>query len=222
MKNSEFKTIGNCQCCGRSQAVVGGGLMSKHGYTVKGGWFEGVCSGDRYSPMQVSRVHTDEIVAQVLEDVEGLKQDVEALKTGKKFPSMVEVGSKKYLGNGKWSDNLVPFEEAPSYAQRNGVESAIYRLESRIRAGESFATSMTALVNRVHGTPLVQEKKPEVAAKILSGEKRVSEGGSVLTARYQEAARVYWSRPSTDGRTASGWMGSRAWRALSLVEVETV
>lgn len=216
----EFKTLGNCQCCGRLQAVTHG-HSAKHGYTVKDGWFQGVCGGHNYPSMQTNRDTTDKIVAQVLEDVEGLKQDVEDMKTGKKFPSMVEVGSKKYLGNGQWSDNLVPFDEAPSYAQHNGVETAIYRLESRIRSGQNFASNMTGLVNRVHGTPLVQEKKPEVAAKILSGEKRVSEGGSVLTARYQEAARVYWSRPSTEGRTASGWMSSRSWRALSLVEVET-
>ena len=37
----EIQIRGNCQCCGKEQAVVGG-LMSKHGYTVENGWFSGV------------------------------------------------------------------------------------------------------------------------------------------------------------------------------------
>jgi len=59
---------GNCQCCGNQQAVVGS-MMSKHGYTVDGGWFNGVCSGRNHVPLQVSREHTDLIVAQVRMEV---------------------------------------------------------------------------------------------------------------------------------------------------------
>jgi len=213
----EIKTLGNCQCCGRLQAVLNG-HSAKHGYTVKDGWFQGVCQGHKYPSMQTNREVTDEIVLQVLADVAVLQDKLKFMKAGKIRPEMVEVGSKRYLGNGQWSNNLVPYADAPEYAQRDGIQTMIFQTESRIRAGQNFASNMTGLVNRVHGTPLIEEKKPVAAAKIQSGEKRTSESGSVLTASYQDGARVYWKRDAKDGRVATGWMASRSWRALSLVE----
>jgi hypothetical protein len=220
MKNSEFKTIGNCQCCGRSQAVVGGGLMSKHGYTVKGGWFEGVCSGDRYSPMQVSRTHTDEIVESVRAEVVTLKSNLVLMKSGKLKPTTASGGRK--LVDGKFVEITVPFAEAESWEQRNAMQGMIYRTESRIRAGESFADMMEKLVNSVHGTALTQEKKAPKTVYISGGEQRTNDSGAVLVASYQEGARVYYKYTRPNGSVFSNWMSSRSWRALSLVGVEKV
>lgn len=64
-KSTKIQLRGNCPCCGRDQAVLASGRMSKHGYTVEQGWFQGVCSGDSHAPMQKDRVVTDRIIAQV-------------------------------------------------------------------------------------------------------------------------------------------------------------
>lgn len=44
---------GSCQWCGRDQKLPGGRL-AKHGYTVKWGFFNGVCRGAEELPFEVS------------------------------------------------------------------------------------------------------------------------------------------------------------------------
>lgn len=45
---------GTCQCCGATQKLPNGKL-SKHGYTVEHGWFEGVCFGAGELPFEQSK-----------------------------------------------------------------------------------------------------------------------------------------------------------------------
>jgi hypothetical protein len=42
---------GECQVCGRRQKLPGG-MLSKHGYTVQWGFFNGVCWGERNKPFE--------------------------------------------------------------------------------------------------------------------------------------------------------------------------
>lgn len=44
---------GTCQICGRSQKLPGG-VLSKHGYTTRWGFFEKVCPGSGHLPFEVS------------------------------------------------------------------------------------------------------------------------------------------------------------------------
>ncbi len=44
---------GTCQCCGRPQKLPGG-VLSKHGYTVRCGFFEGTCQGTGCLPYEQS------------------------------------------------------------------------------------------------------------------------------------------------------------------------
>lgn len=44
---------GSCQCCG-SQQKLPNDRLSKHGYTVEYGWFNGVCRGAGHEPFEVS------------------------------------------------------------------------------------------------------------------------------------------------------------------------
>ena len=62
MKDNQIR--GHCQCCGNQQAVVSG-HMSKHGYTVEHGWFQGVCTGESYKPIELERTVTNKIMAAV-------------------------------------------------------------------------------------------------------------------------------------------------------------
>ena len=67
---TKIQLRGNCQRCGREQAVLApSGTMAKHGSTDKGGWFIGGCSGHNYGPMQEDISVTRDIVATVRADV---------------------------------------------------------------------------------------------------------------------------------------------------------
>lgn len=44
---------GTCQVCGRLQKLPGG-VLSKHGYTKKWGFFEGTCPGADYRPYEIA------------------------------------------------------------------------------------------------------------------------------------------------------------------------
>lgn len=46
--------IGHCQLCGREQKLPGGRL-SKHGYTVRWSFFEGVCPGAEHLPYELAK-----------------------------------------------------------------------------------------------------------------------------------------------------------------------
>ena len=126
MANIQYR--GHCQCCGREQAVVGV-FMSKHGYTVSQGWFQGVCHGDGYAPIEVSREHADWTVARVRSDVESLKVDLEDMKAGKITPKTVR-GNYNIATRGY---DEIAFPDAPAYAQREAVKSLIWNTEQRIR-----------------------------------------------------------------------------------------
>lgn len=207
---------GNCQCCAKEQAVVGG-LMSKHGYTVDHGWFNGVCSGNRYQPMQVSRLHADSIISDIRLEIPKLLAKADQLEVGTLSPEFVS----KYVFNAetrKREAKLIPFAEATSWDQDNARHQAVYALRSRARSGEQFANQLETLANKVHGTALLEVAKKEVVA-IQIGEKKTSkETNLVYTCFKVEGARVWWtSARASDGKILKSWMGSTAWRKLETV-----
>src|SRR5271166_12856 len=59
---------GHCQVCGRIQVVLPSGNIAKHGYRVAGfHFFNGVCYGSEFEPLQLSREECDSIVRQPIE-----------------------------------------------------------------------------------------------------------------------------------------------------------
>ena len=88
MQTVQIQTRGICQCCGREQAIVNG-RMAKHGYTVECGWFSGVCSGKNFVPMQVSRDHTDKLVAQVTKEVGDMISKANRIESGEVKPTTI-------------------------------------------------------------------------------------------------------------------------------------
>jgi hypothetical protein len=204
---------GHCQCCGRLQAVPNG-FMSKHGYQVKEGWFQGVCSGERYAPIERDRAQADSIVAMVRGECAALRDQAAALRAGEAKPVHAKSGnrvpdpSKRYW---ELEDELVPFDQAPRHYQVEAVEAAAWKAQRRAEVGESFAAFLEGVANEYHGKALIEVKADAGPAPIRSGERRVSQRG-VLVANYCERGMVHWK----DDRGFGSKMSSRSWRALPM------
>lgn len=195
---------GNCQCCGRQQAVVGS-MMSKHGYTVDHGWFSGVCSGRNHVPLQVSREHTDIIVAQVRADIPKLIADADGVKAGVITPKTIKlrIGFE------------IPFSEGSERQQLTACNSLEWSLRSRASSGVSFADSMEKLATKLHGTALIKVAKKEAPEYISIGQQK-SANGTIYTCTSVEGARVYHKAQKGD-KTFKGWTGCQAWRKMEAV-----
>lgn len=141
---------GNCQCCGRQQAVVNG-RMSKHGYTVKEGWFSGVCSGRNYAPIQVSRTTTDKIIADISAEIPELIAKAEKVKSGELTPKTVKVRM--------MSKEEIPFEQGDLRQQSAARTSLEWAYRNRARAGQDFIKAMIEVADKYHGQPLIEVTK---------------------------------------------------------------
>lgn len=209
---SKIQLRGHCPICGREHAVVQG-KMSKHGYQVKNGWFQGICYGDRHEPMQKSRVATEQMVLQVRSDCAALRQRVKGLRDGTVKPMYVTLNVRNPETH-KYEDKQIPFDEAPSYEQRDQIKKDAWHAELRANQGERFADDMMRLLDQVHGTPLrevdLDAAKP---VPIKLGETRIgAEGTRRMTVTYIDGARIRW----TDDRGFKGSTGSAAWRRFPL------
>jgi len=149
MTNATNQIRGNCQCCGRQQAVING-LMSKHGYTIKEGWFSGVCSGRNYAPIQVSRTTTDKIIADITAEIPELIAKAEKVKSGEITPKTIKLR----FGKGE-----IPFEQGDRRQQSDARTSLEWACRNRARAGEEFVKTMTEVADKFHGTALVEVAK---------------------------------------------------------------
>lgn len=204
MNRIQFR--GYCQCCGRDQAVVKG-VMAKHGYTVEHGWFEGVCYGHQYAPMQVERTQTDHVVAMVRADVQRIKQEIVEYTDGTITPATVQKAS--------WipgTEKTKPWEEAAPYERMREIESIVWQLKMRAESGEQFANYLEHLANTSNGRPLDQVEIKGPLPAVLAGEVRRSHAG-LLTAKYTQGARLYF----VNANGSTSWMSLRAWRALEFV-----
>jgi hypothetical protein len=212
----EIQIRGNCQCCGKEQAVVGG-LMSKHGYTVENGWFSGVCEGRNFRPMQVSRVETDNIVASIRIQIPKLLAQAEQYLSGALTPEFV-IHQKFDVNTRKRIEVKIPFNEASEYEQGNTRRSVAWSLKHRADMGKTFSDQLEAIANKVHGLPLIEASKKEVM-QIRVGDKKTSqETGLTYTCFKVEGARIWWtSARASDGKILKSWMGSQSWRKLATV-----
>lgn len=224
MVTSTTQLRGNCQCCGRLQAVTSN-RMSKHGYEVKdrghGGWFSGVCGGHNYAPLQRERAQADCIVAAVRVEVIELRRDADALEAGTKTLNMVEDPRCRSMRKRDEPAVMVAWKELPSYYADQILASNVWNRRQRADAGESFANDLEALANKVHGTCLLEVERPQAAAPILVGERRelntASVPKTVATVTRVDRARVYWTAMFGDS-ARRGWTGTQAWRKLNKVE----
>jgi hypothetical protein len=209
---TKIQIRGNCQCCLRDQAIVSG-KMSKHGYTVEHGWFNGVCYGNRHLPLQLSRTETDRTAAQILEQAARLDEHVADLKAGRVFPTTFQTSN--YDPKAK-AFRTIPFAEADEYDQKREIKRVIAATENKARFGREFSADLTKTANQIHGTALREVVIEDGPAPIVSGEVRQSPVKQ-LTAKYADKGRVCYSYTKEDGRVFTTWMGVQAWRRLPLV-----
>jgi hypothetical protein len=201
---------GICQVCGREQAIMKTGRMFKHGYTVEHGWFNGVCAGEDFVPVQVSRTETDRMVADIARQVVQIRAEADAMEAGDVDPE--HVFKTKYEGH-KSVQVPYPFHEASQYDQDQQRRTDVFRMRRRAEMGEQHAAMMTGIADKYHGQPVRIVEKAEKTAPIKAGDKKVFESGRVATAIHQEGARVYWTMPR-DGKVFRGWTGTQAWRKM--------
>lgn len=207
--SNEIQLRGICQCCGREQAVMRSGTMSKHGYTVDHGYFNGVCVGQNYKPMQQDRAQADLRIAAVLEQAAKHAQRAADLEAGKIHPT--EVKPRFALSS---SVKMIAWADADKWDREAAVQTAIRCEQRAAEWGKKFAAELTALADLYHGTELKVVQK-QAAEPVRIGDKRKADNGTVITAVRIERARVYWTRE--DGRPGArhhGWTGTAAWRRM--------
>ncbi|AWN08564.1 hypothetical protein HOV04_gp62 [Xanthomonas phage XcP1] len=203
---------GNCQCCGRQHAYQRGAI-AKHGYTVDNGYFNGVCTGNQYEPIQLDRKMTDTIVAMVRGQVADARSRADALESGKVKLGMVRQPG-QIVRRGV-EPVMVEFSTLRYWEQIDALTSAVWQLRSRANSGESFANQMAGLADALHGKPLIEVPVESGPAPIQYGEKRIDAYGAVMTVNRIDRGRVYWLRES-NGKSQRGWTGSAAWRRFEL------
>lgn len=208
---------GNCQLCGAQHAVTRG-FIAAHGYTVKNGYFRGVCQGHQHAALQMDRTFADNVVASARADAVELRERAANYTAGKIHPTQCPTGRSTQV-EGPRVAVVVAWADAPEYLRAETLRAAIFQATRRAEMADAFANELETLANRVHGQALEVVTVAAAAAPIQAGERRVNENGTVLVAKYQSGARVYWVRvnPAT-GKSLTGWTGSRAWRALKVAE----
>lgn len=137
---------GNCQCCGRDQAVMSG-HMAHHGYEVRHHYFRGACTGHQFAPLQTDRRQADAQIALMHRLSKEYLETAQALRDGSKKP--VEAPESM-----SYKAKMVPFAQAPVRMQNQAVEQAIYENEKESRSMISMANSLQSLADTLHGTPL--------------------------------------------------------------------
>jgi len=220
MKNVQFR--GHCQCCGKQQAVLSTGRMSKHGYTVDHGWFNGICQGEKYAPMEKDRSVTDKIVSDIRAEVATMEQKAVDIAIGKITPKICgtgrynrEMNERKHMVS---VEITVPFAEGDEYHQARAVKQAIYQIESRIRLGKGFSNELEATANLCHLKEFLEVAKKAPAPYIQPGEKRRHGPDTrILTAKYQDGPRVYYTYEGVNGKIVQGWAGTASWRKMGIV-----
>jgi hypothetical protein len=210
---SKIQLRGHCQVCGNEQAVVNG-RMSKHGYTVKNGWFNGVCQGHQHEPIEVSRVYADETIETIKAGCIKMQEYLDGLLNGSIKPTHFTVYNYKTR-----KDEVKPVEEFSPYEYKNEFNHLVYKIEKRIQSGEHHIQWLTTMIAEFHGKPLrevdVDANKPEA---IQFGEKRIiNDKGTVASVLGIDGARVYYKCAGYDGKEYTTWQSSRAWRTLQKV-----
>lgn len=145
-KGERVQYRGVCQVCGREHAIVSG-LVAKHGYTVELGFFNGVCRGEHFAPMQHSVDESKRVIEMC--EVEAVKS-IEAAKkmeAGEISPAAVSRGYGK-------NKSVVKFEEADVYEQIRAREAAVWGLRGQASQYRAHSEMLGRLVVEYFGKEL--------------------------------------------------------------------
>jgi hypothetical protein len=179
--------------------------MAHHGYTVKNGWFDGVCQGHRCASIERDHEVADRIIADVRKQLVYLRAQVVRLRMGEVFPEFIET----YRGG--LEKIRIPYADATPYQQQEGVNRLLFSIDGRIRAGEDFIQMLDRAILLYHGKPLLEVTKQDAPEPILIGETRVSQRGR-LQVKTVTGGSVRW----IDERGFIGKSSTRAWRQMQI------
>jgi len=206
MQTVQIQTRGICQCCGREQAIVNG-KMAKHGYTVECGWFQGVCAGKKFAPIQVSRTETDAIIASVRQEVAELIAKANSVASGDLKPATI-------VRSPRFKKEVIAFADAQSWEQADAIKHMEFTFRRNAEMGVDFANMMEKIANEFHGKELVKVEKKPAAEFIMPRDQKIDAQGNVCICTSVEGARVYF-KFDKNGKTYKTWIGSQAWRKLA-------
>jgi hypothetical protein len=162
---------GHCQACGSVQVVLADiQWIAQHGYRVAGfGYFQGVCPGSRYRPLELERAHTDSIVAMMRRDADKADERARQLRNGERRPMTVRAldarGNPLYTKNadGKRVNQMKTWQEASSPERDAQVMYEIVNAQGFACNARAQATDLALLATRVHGTALINRDAEELA-----------------------------------------------------------
>lgn len=202
---------GHCQRCGRQQAVKQG-TMAHHGYTVRNGWFNGVCSGNQFEPVERSRKTLDATVAAILKSTAELRAEADRIEAGQLPEKLL------YRPNGFRSEAvLTPIADIPAYERQQLISSEIFRLRRRAEIGEQTAEYLTAIADTFHGKDLIEVRPEDKPEAIVPGDRRINSVGNPIECRRVEGAKVYYVDATLppDGKRRLYKTSTRSWRAMT-------
>lgn len=186
---TRIQTRGHCQSCGNQQAVSG--VVAKHGYTVRNGWFQGTCPGSNGRPMETERAGTDALCVRILASCEELDQHVAGLKSG-----AVVLGLVADPLRGSRAPQ-VEFATLSDYRKEQAVARAIYDAQFRAKTGRAVVEHLQQTADRVHGAPLA-----EVEVPVKSGPTVHARGGAFGVVCAGSRMGATKARALTDDRAA--------------------
>lgn len=215
---SKIQFRGHCQCCANQQAVIKGDRMSKHGYEVKDrgnfGWFQGVCSGHHYAPIEQDRTQLDEIVETIRIQCFKMRELAERYESGKAHPETCQTYKYDSVAH---EYERVKWEDADQIYRDAEVKRQVHRLRRHAEMGEKQAKYMEEVAAMYHGKPLIEYKKPEAPTPIMRGEQKINKIGRVLTAVYTDRGMVSYTYTNDAGKQFQTKMSTRSWRLLPVV-----
>lgn len=205
MKASEVK--GHCQTCGRIQVVLSAGMMSKHGYKVRSGYFLGVCNGQDHLPLEQSRDHLDYIVSYLRREAVMHLERAERLRSGDNLPGKVISRSEPYgsvVYHSRHHDD-VQLRGTAVMKQWFGLDTSdmerAYQLkmdighhESEAGYANSHANGLVELAAKVHGQPLINRSAEEMVKREKAAAKKAPIPGAFRTKAAQKEALESLSR----------------------------
>lgn len=196
---------GNCQCCGRSQAVnAKTQKIAKHGYTVDWGFFNGQCAGSDKLPLQLDRTITDCTITQLRE----YAAEMEALTPATTMKVRVECReeSKQVWGKvDRWVEMMDrdQFEafKATYGRYRNSTfenlqENTCFILKRQGVHAAKTADELAQMADKLHGTDLIErgvqsaphsKSFPDYRTAYAFAQERKEEGKQMVRCR-----RVGW------------------------------
>src|ERR1700731_1581319 len=193
MKTSDIK--GHCQACGRIQVVLSTtGLLAQHGYTVRSGYFSGVCRGSAWLPLESQRSRLDWIADDLVRAANAQQMRAERLQSGADLPE-------RALKRDEWT-NIVyggrdsrTFERNPVIVEWSLATSVERRMQIDLEIGECLSdaqflrghrTMLLELAARVHGQPLINRTAEEMAKREKQAAKSAQIPGAFRTKAAQK------------------------------------